>query len=777
MKKRILSLLLLFPAFSFSQTEVGGRVWDGDKHPLSLVNVALLSAKDSAVITGAVTDSVGAYLLKFVPRGENRYLLNCSSVGYQSKTISLKLTDSLRYIRNVMLDKSATSLDEVVVTASRNPFSMTKEGLMADVEHSILQNELQPVDLLSKIPGLVREGDQIRVFGKGAPVYYINDRKVYDFSEVERLPVKDICSVCLVTSPGAKYDSGGKAVILITVKRIRDGIMIQANVNGSQGECFSHGESLNLNYKTDKLNLFTSYRYGDSRMRREGESGLMIMADTVWNKRGEWDGNSRSRLHSWQIGFDYDLSKESSFGARYNGTVSKPFSRNVGYSAYLADEIPFVDLTSLDHTTGSDGNHHLNFYYKKKWKEKWKFNVFADYIRRTGSQNGTIFESDSQLDDKEVYTIGNSGWNVYAMNASLVYDAGKAGTISLGTNISHVDGFNKVVNINTLNNGETQSRENKQALYLSYDYSLGDFSLNAGLRFEALSTRSKDLLNLTGEIKHNYRDLFPSVTLSHQKGSLGQSFSYTLRTERPPYDLINNNSYYAGRFNRIKGNIDLKQSVDHELSYSLFYKIVYLNVSYAHSRNNIMDNLYAEDGNSSVVVQTAENYKKYRELRAIVNLRKDFKWWIPSLTLSCIKTFFSYPTFEGEKHAKTPWFTVNWNNYLRLPKGFLVSFDLTHNFRGEYQRIESYASTTLNVSVQKYFLNNRLQITLQGYDLFRGDRVKYKACYNNVIEFSHSVKDSRKVGLSITYRFNQYTKKYRGESAAEEEIGRLKPVE
>ena len=95
MKKKLLSLLLLIPAISFSQTIVRGRVCDNDKHPLPLVNVALLSAKDSSVITGTVTDSVGDYLLKFSPGRKDLYLMNYSSVGYQSRTMALTVTDSV----------------------------------------------------------------------------------------------------------------------------------------------------------------------------------------------------------------------------------------------------------------------------------------------------------------------------------------------------------------------------------------------------------------------------------------------------------------------------------------------------------------------------------------------------------------------------------------------------------------------------------------------------------------------------------------------------------
>lgn len=48
-----------------------------------------------------------------------------------------------------------------------------------------------------------------------------------DFSEVERLTVKDIKNIKFISNPGAEYDASGKAIILITVHNPQDGLKFQ----------------------------------------------------------------------------------------------------------------------------------------------------------------------------------------------------------------------------------------------------------------------------------------------------------------------------------------------------------------------------------------------------------------------------------------------------------------------------------------------------------------------------------------------------------------------
>ncbi len=109
--KRILSFLfLLFCGISFSQTTISGTVVDENSQPVPGVNVIVVGTS-----SGTVTDFDGKYTL--TTNQEPPYTIQASSVGFSTE--SQEVT-SKNQVLNFTI-KEGTSLDEVVISASRTP--------------------------------------------------------------------------------------------------------------------------------------------------------------------------------------------------------------------------------------------------------------------------------------------------------------------------------------------------------------------------------------------------------------------------------------------------------------------------------------------------------------------------------------------------------------------------------------------------------------------------------------------------------------------------------
>jgi hypothetical protein len=52
---------------------------------------------------------------------------------------------------------------------------------------------------------LLASNGSYEVFGRGAPIIYINGRLLHDQTELDRIKSEDIVSVELITNPGARY--------------------------------------------------------------------------------------------------------------------------------------------------------------------------------------------------------------------------------------------------------------------------------------------------------------------------------------------------------------------------------------------------------------------------------------------------------------------------------------------------------------------------------------------------------------------------------------------
>ena len=61
--------------------------------------------------------------------------------------------------------------------------------------------------------------EQIEVFGRGAPLILIDNRKVRDASELQLLQSDNIKSIQIITMPGAEYGSTIRSVIKIQTKQ------------------------------------------------------------------------------------------------------------------------------------------------------------------------------------------------------------------------------------------------------------------------------------------------------------------------------------------------------------------------------------------------------------------------------------------------------------------------------------------------------------------------------------------------------------------------------
>ncbi len=108
--KKLLFLLLLFPLWSISQTQIQGTVIDSStKKPLPFASVV------TNTNFGTLTDLEGKF---FINTKNSFHQISISYVGY--KSISIPIRENDRFIQ-VKLETSIEKLNEVLITAKENP--------------------------------------------------------------------------------------------------------------------------------------------------------------------------------------------------------------------------------------------------------------------------------------------------------------------------------------------------------------------------------------------------------------------------------------------------------------------------------------------------------------------------------------------------------------------------------------------------------------------------------------------------------------------------------
>jgi hypothetical protein len=766
-----IAIILLSPLNIKGQYVVEGKIINSINEPMELVNVVLYRMPDTTFITGTTTMKDGVYKLSVNTAGP--YLLEASFIGYKKLLQTVDINSVYNHLGSIILEEDNNLLDEITVTAILPQFSLKNGVLVTDVSNTLLSKEHSLTDVLTKIPGIIDNKGTIEIFGSGQPVYYINNRKVKNNDEIGQLNVQNIQKIELITNPGSKYDADANAIIKIYTMKKENGWSIQVGMLAKQSEKFSHRENVMVGYKKDKLNASIYYSFYDYKNVSFQYLEKEVYADTIWKYTTDRRQFPKSKIHNYNFSTDYEITSDQVVGFQMIGSKSN--------NQYITVEQNKVDTNSVGYfsfespNTGSNitNNFQLNLFYNAKWNNKLSSSFNMDYVCYNDNQRQYIQEI---MPEKIVETDSklHSNYNIYATEFILNYKANEDNSWSCGTDYSYISG-NGLLNIQSdvLKGSKYTSGESKYAGFIEYDFKKEKFSLNTGVRYEYTNRKYTDLVDKENNLSYSEHNFYPSAAISYAKNGISNTVSFSVKTARPALSYLNSRTYYQNRFLYQKGNPNLTPQTSYILDWAVGHKFINFRTSYTRT-NNFITNTYIENPeNHSTIISTWQNFKKAEFFKANLNLHHSFEFWEPSLSIGIIKPFLS-STYLGEIiHYNKLNFYISCNNYFKLPANYTLSIDYYYN-NGGNQRIFLFKPfQSLNMSLQKSFLNEKLNLKLSADDIFRKLDYYENAKINKFTFYQNENYSSWNFSLSLIYRLNHLSIKYRGKSAADEEKNRL----
>lgn len=229
MKTIVLLALALAGAWAaHAQTRVSGTLTDAsDRSCLLGVNVTL--SADSVLVAGDVTDAHGRFSLS-VPVGE--YVLSCSSIGYESVSMLLRVVADTR-LGEIPMSPAAAELGEVVVEGRALIRKVDRQLLLPTREQtaaahdgvSLLQNLQLPRIVVNPVSNAVKtlsdEAVQLRINGVEATA-----------DEVRAVNPKDVIRIEYHDQPGVRYNGAAAVIDYIVRRRETGGNVILAATDG-----------------------------------------------------------------------------------------------------------------------------------------------------------------------------------------------------------------------------------------------------------------------------------------------------------------------------------------------------------------------------------------------------------------------------------------------------------------------------------------------------------------------------------------------------------------
>lgn len=764
----VLTILFAGTAITTQAQTITGKLTDETHAPLEYANIVLLTPGDSTFIQGTVTNTNGDFTLD--KTNGKTYILKASSVGYETVYRNCQSGN----IGTLILKSDAVALQETVITARRPTYKMKGNALVTHVSNSLLSTAGTANDVLTHIPFVQGDNGEFTVFGKGTPLIYLNGRQLRDLSELERLSSKDIQSVEVITNPGAEYDVTVKSIIKIkTVKPKGEGFSTDVKAGITQDHNFNHFEQLNMNYRHGGLDLFTNLYYSHTGNYQEQKDKHYIEVDTTWQHRSEVNMNAISHYINAEGGFNYMITSDHSLGARYTFSRTPQSNLDMTSDYDITANGNFYDSQHYEYDwNNNDFSHRVNAYYLGT-AGKLGIDFNADYYSGETRQYQNVLETSEEYEDRHITTSNLNNNRLYAVKLVLTHPIGK-GELKAGAEYSHTRRLSRYENPqNYLPETDNEIKEEKLAGFAEFAIALGKFQAAAGLRYEHVTSDYFDKGTRISEQSRNYDNLFPNVSFALPVGKTQLSLSYTAKTRRPAYNELNSNLQYDDRFTYEGGNPNLKPETVHDLTFMGNYQWIQLFVSYQQRRDAVEFVAKTYDKNPAITLFTRDNFDKIETLNAGLVLSPKFGIWEPILSLQMQKQFFKALSMGALKSFDRPIFNGRLDNNFRFSKTFTGNLTLFASTKGNNSIILMKPDRGVNVSLNKTFLDDRLNVNFRVNDIFASRRSSY-IIYGECMQFEKwNYSDTRNVRLTVSYKFNSTRSKYRGKGAANEELNRL----
>lgn len=116
------------------------------------------------------TTTNGLFELKMEAKGD--VILRISYLGYGDLYENVRLGAGENKIGTLVLKRQNVALGEVEVVGHRPVVKIKGNSITVDIMNSLLSREPNMIDMLSKIPGMMKsKNGGLEIFGAGAPGY------------------------------------------------------------------------------------------------------------------------------------------------------------------------------------------------------------------------------------------------------------------------------------------------------------------------------------------------------------------------------------------------------------------------------------------------------------------------------------------------------------------------------------------------------------------------------------------------------------------------------
>ena len=774
--------------------------------PIEYASVSLVDLEHNELVTGGLTDKNGLLNITEIPLG--KYVAVIEFIGYEKKEINPIILfpgegGGIRHdFGTLKLSVSAVNMNEVEVLGDESVFIQTIDKKIFNVGRDLSSSGGTGSDVLRKIPSVDVDIDGVVSIAGDANVTILVDGKRSGRTgsgrrgETENIPASMIEKVEVITNPSAKYDPDGVGgIINIVLKRgALDGF--NGNISAMQGQYRQQNINGNVNYRTDKLNLFTSanFRTGD----RIGDGVRQFQYDYSNRIDSLFQNTSRTRTPDnvgFRIGGDYYPTKASALG--YTLDIAEHIELTEEEFDYTANTINPELLGEEIHTTEHDDGQHIDHVltYENKFDTQNQllkaYVSFSHEIDDVHEHGGSEAEHHSVGSANETNAMEhNDNWTLSIdyedeLRDNLAIEIGAKTTLrDFGTDLNYL--------------GQEYNNDYNEDLYAAYlvtRYDLTDrFGLKVGARLEQVETKAvlggpteHDSTNIITKIfddaieqspfDNPYFKVYPSAFLLYKlTANQNLQFGYSKKVNRPNRRTLSPFPRSTQDISRLRnGNPYLRPEYSDvmELTFSSNSRKLNLQLSssYKNTSDVIMwwDRDYVTFDSTTYELLTAGNAENSKSTNISGNIM-----YRPMPLASIMIWGYGWnseTSDKGESDFNGNSTGIGFGGRLTLNIPTVARLELSGNGRGKMKITTGTipANFRVNLALQKSFLQNRLSVTAKINDIF--DSGKFIIDTSNEVTnsitqetytqymYAERQRQKRNASIVLNYNFGKQQKK------------------
>jgi hypothetical protein len=791
----LLSVSFIGRAQNNTAIKLHGKIGATNQPALSAATITLLKAKDSSVVKVSVSDQEGQY--SFDNPRQGRYLVVVSAVGYEKQysapfTVSPDSTNM--ELTTLVLTPRGNNLKAVTVSARKPLVEQKIDRMVVNVDAFISNTGANALEALEKSPGIQVDKDgNISLKGKQNVIVLIDGRPAYlsgaDLANMLKgMQASQLEQIEIMTNPPAKYDAAGNAgIINIKTKKNKiKGFNGNISAGAGQGVYFKTNESISLNYRDGKVNLFSSYSFNRNnnfqeleifrRYKDDNETTNAIFEQVAFMKK-------RNMSNNLKMGMDYFVTNKTTLGIVVSGFYNPESSINSNTS-YLENANYAVDsiATASSKIKGTWKNASVNLNMRHQFDSTGReLTADLDYIVYDNTNNqhfiNTTFEPNwIKRYEEQLQGILPVTVNIYSAKMDYTHPLKKNGRIEAGWKTSYVETVNKADYYQLYNNewmtdyektNHFDYNENLNAAYVSLNKQLTKkWGLQSGLRFENTNYKGHQYGNPQkgdSTFKRSYNSWFPTVYISYGADKNNQfGLSYGRRIDRPGYQSLNPFMFFIDKYTYEAGNPYLKPQYSNNFELTHIYK-GWLTTTLNYSRTKDLFNETFDQSGYATIVRRG-NIGRRENAGVAVNAQITVTKWLTSM----VYTNYNYTKYSGKLYGEdlkveAGTLQISLNNQMNFKKGWGAELSGWYRTKGVEGQILLQPMGQMAAGVSKQVLKGKGTVKVNVRDILYTQIPHGEINFKDTEARFRNSRDTRVANVTFTYRFGKPIKSANGQ--------------